>query len=172
MKQTITLCTCGKAPAYQDGLCVGCYSVRTTERLLRKQELGECKNCGRIGVKAKGRCSTCYEYRRRNGQDKGKVTRGKHHFCKICGNPNLHAWGRCAPCDTYWRRNDRERPQRLLEMYKERASRPRTIGVCTNCGRKADRNRIECHPCRLYRWKYGVARPERLWKAATLEART
>ena len=161
----LPLCSCGKAPAYQDGLCIGCYSIRTIEIVLKKQELGECQNCGKIGVWARDRCKSCYEYHRRHGEDRGTTfRRGGHRFCQNCGNPHLHAWGRCAPCDTYWRRHGIERPQRLIQMYEDRTSKPRTIGVCTNCGASAAHNRPECTACRHYRQKRGKVRPERLWR--------
>lgn len=160
---TNTLCACGKALAYQDGLCIGCYSLKTARAIIDAQTPGgTCINCGRTNIHALKRCDACYEYHRRHGVDRKVTTVSKHKVCKNCGHPKLRARGRCMSCADYYQRTGRERPQRLIEMHKARTIN-RAIGTCITCGMPAATDRPECTACRMYRSKRGVTRPERLW---------
>lgn len=156
------LCTCGRAPAYQDGLCVGCYSIRTAKAVIGIRAPGGCSNCGRPDVRAKGRCVTCYQYLWRYGVDRKMERRREIYFCVNCGDTRLYTRERCKACGEYLRRRGIERPQRLIEMHRARGYRPRKRGICVTCPRKPQAGRAECSTCR--------ARRQRRNKQRTLNA--
>lgn len=124
-----------------------------------------CQNCQRGAVYAKGRCYTCWRYRRRHGSERpeqlhGKIL-GRHHRvkpkgCKVCGDPLVVSNLRCNACRVWHERHGTNRPRYLWDKN----------ATCATCGiplATVDRTvKGYCDPCYHF-VKRKKVRPRELW---------
>lgn len=165
MIRPLPMCSCGKAPASQDGLCIGCYSIKALQEVLSQQVVpgdgrrnprsARCIICNSKGTHAKNRCDVCYEYRRRKGVDRpAYLVHAAAGGCLNCGRRGqLKGQGRCKTCYNYFWYFGRERRPALFN----RSVKPGN--PCIVCIDRPAYAQGRCERCYYYKYRHGIERP-------------
>lgn len=111
-------------------------------------------------INAKGRCSTCYNYRRHNGGAERPIRLYDiaDRFCMDCKEEEIFCMDRCKSCYDYWLRYDKKktRPAHLRNRHKDNCKNSGCLKPLKHCNSPV---KGRCKQCNEYWRKRGLERP-------------
>lgn len=136
-----------------------------------------CSNCRQRPAAKGGRCTACYNYHLRTGNERPaelclKPRREKQpKWCKVCGRLDVQSRGRCSACRQYYNTYGKERPRHLRKTDNEEYCRNCKVPIASLGRRPSGRRRCRkglCEPCYSYKKRTGTQRPRHLWGTGNL----